>query len=620
MQHLRAQHWDGLQNIAIMKRFSATPGNLSKNGSHLPDSKLGILISSFSKKAGKTVTRSAIYFVTGAAGFVGRHVCKQLTNSGSEVRAVVRGADTELTRLGVKLWVGDLWDKNVLQEALFDVDVIIHCAGDARFGNGSHYHRDNVELTEHIIQAANLYANNARFVYISTIGAIDRDKSDQCNTLLTEESPAFPTSDYGRSKLCAEDAVRHSGLPFAIIRPAMVVGADMRSDSHFSVFAKQSLKGSLVSRLEWTGRFSVVHVDDLARGIITLATNKNAVGETYFCAGEAISIAEYFFQCSPEKLRIPLTQISRVARHFTKWMPFSLKAMLFPALTASDDKLRMLGWSPRYSAHEALAEVINREKSRINPDLSPGGQTVITGAASGLGRALAIYLSPRRERLLLIDKDGFALEKLADSLGNCTTSVVDLADEAQIDALFLSSKWRAFNVTELFACAGIGLRGRMQDVSTENHRKMFAINVLARIALAKEAIGSMRKRHFGHIVLISSSSAFQPLPYMATYAATNSALLSLGESWGAEVANDNVQIMTVCPGGMQTNFQKSGGVKEIEGEKLMTPDAVVAEIIEKFIRIAKNDVYIARLNCAFLFTKLFVYNFSIFTCKICKKL
>ena len=67
---------------------------------------------------------------------------------------------------------------------------------------------------------------------------------------------------------------------------------------------------------------------------------------------------------------------------------------------------------------------------------------------------------------------------------------------------------------------------------------------------------------------------------MATYAATNSALLSLGESWGAEVANDNVQIMTVCPGGMQTNFQKSGGVKEIEGEKLMTPGAVVAEIIE----------------------------------------
>jgi short-subunit dehydrogenase len=109
---------------------------------------------------------------------------------------------------------------------------------------------------------------------------------------------------------------------------------------------------------------------------------------------------------------------------------------------------------------------------------------------------------------------------------------------------------------------------------------MFAINVLARIALAKTAISSMQKRHFGRVVLISSSSAFQSLPYMATYAATNTALLSIGESWGAEVANDNIQILTVCPGGMQTNFQKNGGVKEIDGEKLMMPDAVVTEIMK----------------------------------------
>jgi hypothetical protein len=56
--------------------------------------------------------------------------------------------------------------------------------------------------------------------------------------------------------------------------------------------------------------------------------------------------------------------------------------------------------------------------------------------------------------------------------------------------------------------------------------------------------------------------------------------LSIGESWGAELANEMIQIMTVCPGGMQTNFQKSGGVKEIEGEKLMSPEDVVTQIIQ----------------------------------------
>ena len=526
------------------------------------------------------MTRSPIYFVTGAAGFVGRRVCKLLMNSGFEVRAMVRVEDAELTRLGVRLWLGDLWNKKMLQVAISDANIIIHCAGDARFGNGSHYHKENVELTEHIIQAAKQNSQNLlRFVYISTIGAIDRAKVDQCFSLLTEESPAYPTSDYGRSKLRAEQVVGLSGLPFSIIRPAMVVGNDMRPDSHFSYFAQQSLKNSLIARFRWPGRFSVVHVDDLARGIITVTTNQNAVGETYFCAGEDISIADFFLQCSPEKIRIPLSKIARVATHFTQCMPFSLKAMLLPALTASDDKLRKLGWYPRYSAQEALAEVVKREKFRINPDLSPGGQTVITGAASGLGRALATQLSSKREHLLLIDKNGPALEELAGKLGNCTTYVIDLADETQIDSLLTSSKWHSLNITELYSCAGIGLRGRMQDISINNHRKMFAINVLARIALAQNVIDTMKKRHFGRVVLISSSSAFQPLPYMATYAAANSALLSIGESWGAEVSNDNVQIMTVCPGGMQTNFQKSGGIKEIEKEKLMSPDAVAAEII-----------------------------------------
>lgn len=526
------------------------------------------------------MTRIPIYFVTGAAGFVGRHVCRRLTNSGFEIRAMVRYADVELTQLGVKLWFGDLWDGDILREAISDANVIIHCAGDARFGNGPHYYRTNVELTEHLIHATKKYAGKvSRFVYVSTVGAVDRAKDDPSVTPLTEDSPAFPTSDYGKSKLQAEEVVRYSDLPFAIIRPTMVVGDDMRFDSHFAVFARHSLRGSWVARLAWTGSFSVVHVDDLANAILTIATHQNAIGHTYFCAGEAISIADFFRQCNPEKIRISLSLIPGAARPFIKWMPFALKAMLFPALTASDQRLRALGWLPRHSARSALEEVITREKSRLDPDISPGGQTVITGAASGLGRALAMYLSPRREHLLLIDKNGVALEELASSLKNCAVSVVDLADEADVDAMLTSSKWNAFNITELYACAGVGLRGRMQDISIDNHRKMFAINVLARIALAKTAISSMQKRHFGRIVLISSSSAFQPLPYMATYAATNSALLSIGESWGAEVAKDNIQILTVCPGGMQTNFQKSGGVREIEGEKLMTPDAVVTEII-----------------------------------------
>lgn len=279
------------------------------------------------------------FFLTGAAGFVGRHVCKLLTQSGYDVRAVIRNEDAELIGIGVKLWIGDLWDKNLLREAIYNVDVVIHCAGDARFGNGSHYYRANVELTEHIVHQAKLHANKARFVYISTIGAVDRAKYDKCFGPLTEESPACPTSDYGRSKLLAEEVVKSSELPFAIMRPAMVVGGDMRFDSHFSIFARHALNRAFIANFAWPGKFSVIHVDDLASAILKIATDMNAEGETYFCAGEPVSIADYFRWCTPSKRLLPLSLISFFLRHFIQWVPFPLKAMLFPALTASDGKL-----------------------------------------------------------------------------------------------------------------------------------------------------------------------------------------------------------------------------------------------------------------------------------------
>lgn len=532
------------------------------------------------------------YFVTGAAGFIGRRVCEVLLKTGAEVKALTRAPDAELINIGVELLVGDLWDEQLLQKAILQTNVVIHCAGAARFGNGKHYQRENVDLTQLLIKVTKKCAEDAKFIYISTIGAVDRAATDRCSQPLIENAQAFPSSDYGKSKLQAEKALKSSGLSFSIIRPAMVVGDRMRADSHFSAFARLSHNKSLFSRFGWPGKFSVVHVDDLVNAITMVAANKEAVGETYFCAGDIISVDDFFKQCDSEKIRIPLSLMSSIVSYFAKWVPFSLKVMFLPALTASDNKLRALGWAPQYSAHSALIEVIDRERFRVNPDLSPGGHTVITGAASGLGRALAVHLSARRENLLLIDVDALALSELAAELGNCVTSIVDLADSEQLDSLLKSDQWRTINVTELYACAGIGLRGRMQSISDENHRKMFSINVLARITLVKSVIVSMQKRHFGRIVLISSSSAFQPLPYMATYAATNSALLSIGESWAAEEANSSIQIMTVCPSGMLTNFQKNADVKRVEGEILMPPEAVVKQIM-KGLRKQKGTLMVS---------------------------
>jgi short-subunit dehydrogenase len=92
--------------------------------------------------------------------------------------------------------------------------------------------------------------------------------------------------------------------------------------------------------------------------------------------------------------------------------------------------------------------------------------------------------------------------------------------------------------------------------------------------------------------MISSSSAFQPLPYMASYASSNSALLSLTEAWAQEISGSGVQMMCVCPGGMKTNFQKSAGVKELENEKLMSPEDVASQIFQA-INKEKMSVFVS---------------------------
>lgn len=530
--------------------------------------------------ANNNSTSYPTYLITGASGFVGRHLCQRLSRDECVIHAIVRREDPYLRLLGIKLWLGDLWDTETLKLAAANVNVVIHCAGNPNFGNGSQYYHSNVDMTAHLIEVIRSAAKNIqRFLFVSTIGAVDRLKKDLCSDPLNENSLPAPSSDYGRSKLQAEEVVMASGLPFTIVRPAMVVGSDMRFNSHFSVFSRLPLSHSIVSRIAWPGCFSVVHVDDLADALTVVATHPDAIGQTFFCAGDAISLADCFNLSCPDTLRLPIKWAMTIARPTVPWFPFSLKAMLLPALTASDHRLRQLGWQPRYSARSALLDVIFREKARINPEIDPGGQTVITGAASGLGRALVQRLAPIRQRLLIIDHDRDNLLSVASQYPNCLPLVIDLSVESELESLVNSKNWNAFPVSELFACAGIGLRGTMQELSLQSHKKMFSVNVLSRLVLTHAAINGMQHRQFGRIVLISSSSAFQPLPYMATYAATNSALLSMGEAWSQEIADQGIHIMIVCPGGMQTNFQKSAGVKEIEGEKLMSPSDVAEEIM-----------------------------------------
>ncbi len=525
------------------------------------------------------------YFVTGAGGFVGRELCRRLRARGASVRALLRRPDPELSALGVEVVSGDLAAPAAWQAALAGTAAVIHCAARADFNGaqGESYETANVAGTATLLAAVRANAPTLRrFVFVSTIGAVDRAAGDACVRPLDAGSRLCPSSEYGRSKRRAEALVRESGLPFAIVRPALVVGPGMRPDSHFAVFVRAALRHAPLAWAAWPGAFGVVHVADLAEALVLAADAPAAAGATLFCAGEAITLAQAFAQAAPGRARLELGWAAAALRAAPFLFPFRLKAMLGAALTADDQPLRDLGWTPRYTAAAALDEVIVRERARLDPETDPGGQTVITGAASGLGRALAERLAPQRAHVLLVDRDSAGLADLQARHPHCRTAVADLGDEHAVNALVQSPAWNALPAREVFLCAGLGVRGAVLDHAVERQSAVFKVNVLARLALTHAAAGAMRRERFGRIVWISSSSAFQPLPHLAGYAAANAALLSLGEAWGEEVRRDGIHFLTVCPGGMRTNFQASAGVRVLPDERLLEPaevaDAIVAAL------------------------------------------
>lgn len=528
---------------------------------------------------------SGLWFVTGAGGFVGREVCRQLRARGTAVRALLRRPDPELSALGVEIVTGDLAAPAGWQTALAGVTVVIHCAARADFNGarGESYETANVVGTAALLAAVRANAPTLRrFVFVSTIGAVDRAAGDGCLRPLDAGSRPCPSSEYGRSKRRAEALVRDSGLPFAIVRPALVVGAGMRPDSHFAVFVRAALRHGPLAWAAWPGSFSVVHVADVAAALVIAAEAPAAAGATLFCAGEPISLAQAFAQAEPGRPRLDLGWAAAALHAAPVLFPFRLKAMLGAALTADDRPLRDLGWTPRHPAASALAEVIARERARLDPETDPGGQTVITGAASGLGRAVAERLAPQRAQVLLVDRDAAGLADLQARHPHCRTAVCDLGDETAVQALLGGTAWTEHPVRELYLCAGLGVRGAVLDHTVERQTAVFKVNVLARLALSHAAAGAMRRERFGRIVWISSSSAFQPLPHLAGYAAANAALLALGEAWGEEVRRDGIHFLTVCPGGMRTNFQASAGVRVLPDERLLEPadvaDAIVAAL------------------------------------------
>jgi len=183
------------------------------------------------------------------------------------------------------------------------------------------------------------------------------------------------------------------------------------------------------------------------------------------------------------------------------------------------------------------------------------GVAVVTGAASGIGAALAEALGRRDARLALVDIDGAGLERVAANLRansvEVSTHRLDVADP-EAGARLVEAV--AGDVNLLVNNAGVALGGRFEEVSPENFDWLMAINFGAVVRLTRAFLPRLRKAAEARIVNVSSVFGIVAPPGQTAYAASKFAVRGFSEALRGELLDSTVGVTVVHPGGVRTNI------------------------------------------------------------------
>lgn len=191
------------------------------------------------------------------------------------------------------------------------------------------------------------------------------------------------------------------------------------------------------------------------------------------------------------------------------------------------------------------------------------GAALVTGASSGLGRAFAESLAARGHPLIAVARREDRLRELADlalSVHGVDTRVVvaDLATEEGLAACRAAVD-AAGPLDVAVLNAGFGASGDFASIDRARQSEMVRLNCVAVTDLAAHVLPAMVARGTGAVVVLSSAAAWQPVPYMATYAATKAFELHLTEAIAEELRGTGVRAIAVCPGPTRTEFTMSAG-------------------------------------------------------------
>jgi short-subunit dehydrogenase len=207
-----------------------------------------------------------------------------------------------------------------------------------------------------------------------------------------------------------------------------------------------------------------------------------------------------------------------------------------------------------------------------------GKWAIVTGASSGIGKALAVEFAGAGFNVLLTGRSQDALERVASECrkkSQCLTEIVsaDLSDSDSTDQLaaLIAGKSRHYEV--LVNNAGFGISGGFSQTDLGNEIDLLNVQLAAALKLTKAVLPGMLVRRSGRILNVGSVYCYSPVPFQAVYSASKAFLLSFSAAIRNELAPSGVTVTVFCPGITQTEFRSRAGIVEKNKASGMTAEA-----------------------------------------------
>ena len=191
-----------------------------------------------------------------------------------------------------------------------------------------------------------------------------------------------------------------------------------------------------------------------------------------------------------------------------------------------------------------------------------GKVAVITGGASGIGRASARLFAQEGAKIALVDRDEAALDTAAAELsaagGEALTLVGDVADEATVEAHVGAVLDRFGRVDVLFACAGFSTGTSVPDTSLADWDAVIRANLTGSFLWSRAALGPMRRQRSGAIILVGSQLAMAGGRSNVAYLTAKGAVVTLVQTMAVDHAAENIRVNAVIPGAIDTPLLARG--------------------------------------------------------------